>query len=156
MMPSAVRKVLGFLAVVLCLSACATPPEHRVDISLASKLIHNNQLATFSFGNEGPPAWDSILVLKPYCNMDEVERFGIENPLAITRVVRNQSYGDFDCTLLFLREKSCVGYSVVSRQIVDLAKLANHKNCNLALITRTNCVKKLHRDKTYGGVSMLD
>ncbi|TDN36562.1 hypothetical protein E4631_13295 [Hymenobacter sp. UV11] len=150
-------KALGLVVLVVSLGGCGRrPTEQRVDVSLASKLIANNQLASFSFCKEEVVAWDSILVLKPYCPLAEVERFGINNYLTTKLLVTNQAQDDLNCTLVFLEKGSCVGYSVISRQIVDLSRLTNEKDFGFALITKHNCVKKLYRNKTYGGVSMVD
>ena len=130
-------------------------PEHT-DITLASALIRNNQLASFSFCDAGPAGWDSILVLKPYCPPTEIKRFGVDNYWSTRLFTYSQAYDDFNCTLLFLKQNSCVGYCVVSRQLVDLVGLANYKDFNLALITRAGCEKKLHRHAPSGAVSMAD
>jgi hypothetical protein len=149
-------KALSITLVLTGLFSCGRPSEQRTEAILASRLIANNKLASFNFCEVGPAGWDSILVLKPYCPPEEMQRFGINNYLNARMLTPSQAYNDFSCTLLFLKKKSCIGYSVVSRAVVDMTRLANNKDFNLALITRTACVKKLHRNEATGGVSMTE
>jgi hypothetical protein len=151
------RKTLALSFLVISLFACGRRPnEQRIEVALASRLIADNKLASFNFCEVGPTKWDSILVLKPYCPPEAMKQFGINNYLTTRLLVPNQESSDVSCTLIFLEKKSCVGYSVISREIVDMTQLANEKATNLALITRANCVKKLKRSEASGGVSMID
>jgi hypothetical protein len=150
------RKMLGLSFLVVSLCACGRPAEQRIEVALASRLIADNKLASFNFCEVGPTGWDSILVLKPYCPREAMKRFGINNYLTTRIWAPSQASDDFSCTLIFLKKKSCVGYSTVSREIVDMAGLANEKDANLALITRANCVKKLKRSEAPGGVALVD
>jgi hypothetical protein len=150
-------KALGLALVAVGLFSCSRlPNEQRMEVKLASRLIGNCELASFSFCDSGPADWDSILVLKPYCPPEAMKQFGINNYLTTRLLAPNQESSDFSCTLIFLKKKSCVGYSVISREILDMTQLANEKDSNIALITRANCVKKLKRSEAYTGVVMID
>ncbi len=150
-------KAISVILLALGASACGPRPDN-VDTAtvLAHKLIANNQLSSFSFCDYRPVSWDSVLVVKPYCPPEAIKKFGVKNYLSTRVFANNHRYDDINCTLLFLKNQTCVGYSVVPRIIVDLADLPNEKDVGISLITKANCLKKLRFDKTREFVKMVD
>ncbi|AMR28241.1 hypothetical protein A0257_14860 [Hymenobacter psoromatis] len=150
-------KSISLILLAVGVGACGKRPD-KVDMAtvLAHKLSANKQLASFSFCNDVPLVWDSILVVKPYCPAGEIKKFGVKNYANTKDFVSNQGVDDANCTLLFLKNQTCVGYSVVPRAIVDLADLPNEKDSGVSLITKANCLKKLRFDKTHEFVKMVD
>ncbi|MEJ7662174.1 MAG: hypothetical protein WKG07_22720 [Hymenobacter sp.] len=124
--------------------------------TLAHKLIANNQLASFSFCEYEPAAWDSILVVKPYCPPEAIKEFGVKNYPNTEDCIRNKGVDDANCTLLLLRNQTCVGYSVVPRSIIDLANLPNENGIVISLITKANCLKKLRFNENHEFIEMVD
>jgi hypothetical protein len=61
--------------------------------------------------------WDSVLVVKPYVPVATVAALPLANYAAVRPLVSSQSYGDFTCTLLFVKAGRYVAYSVVPRTV---------------------------------------
>lgn len=150
-------KIISLILLALGVGSCRKRPDNMDTATvLAHKLIANNQLVSFNFCDYAPAAWDSILVMKPYCPFEQIKKFGVKNYLNTRIFATNQGYDDFNCTLLFLKNQTCVGYSVIPRAIVDLSELPNEKDSGISLITKANCLKKLRFNKSHKFVSIVD
>ncbi|MDJ0364249.1 hypothetical protein QMK33_03740 [Hymenobacter sp. H14-R3] len=94
--------------------------------------------------------------MKPYCPPEKIQGFGVSNYQKTKYLVDNQSLDEASCTLLFLKNQTCVAYSVIPRSTVDLTDLTNEKDSGISLITKANCVKKLRFGKSSTFVKMID
>ena len=137
-----------FLLLLLAISFAACQPHQLPDAHLESilarELITNNQSAVFNFCDKAKLDldWDSLLVVKPYCSVAEIERLPISNSRQITDLVHRQVEGE--CVVFFLKNGTCTTYSTITRSVVDFAELGLSKQSGFALITKQNCVKKIH------------
>jgi hypothetical protein len=144
-----------FLLLLLAISFAACQPHQLPDAHLESilarELIANNQLAVFDFCDKAKLNldWDSLLVVKPYCSVTEIERLPISNSKQITDLVHRQAEGG--CAVFFLKNGTCTTYSTIARSVVDFAELGLSKQSGFALITKHNCVKKFTTNPMKGG-----
>jgi hypothetical protein len=126
---------------LLSLGGCATPiPQyplaHLLPPNYAALLASRQSLdlAASPLCQGLGTRWDSVLVVKPYVPAATVAALPLANYAAVRPLVRSQNYGDFTCTLLFVKAGRYVAYSVVPRT-VDFAALTKQPANPLVWLT---------------------
>jgi hypothetical protein len=137
------RPRIWFLRAGLLLSvgSCATPVkqysvEQLLPLDYVATLTHQASLdlTASPLGQGLAQQWDSVLVVKPYVVASTVKALPLANYAAVRQPVETQSYGDFTCTLLFVKAGRYVAYSVVPRTL-DFANLTKQPAAPLVWLT---------------------
>lgn len=63
--------------------------------------------------------WDSIVIVKPYSNIDELN---VDMDFVSKREIKSKVNYDNSCTIVFVKNGELVAFSFVKRDVVDLAK----------------------------------
>ena len=84
--------------------------------------------------------WDSILILKPYTNPSKESVLKkLNNFSSIKSQIEGIQYGDHSCYLLFVKNMSAVGFSVVNRGSIDFTTFPSVDDNGVAILNRQDC-----------------
>ncbi|MDO7887200.1 hypothetical protein [Hymenobacter cheonanensis] len=83
--------------------------------------------------------WDSILVVNPYAIPNGIKNLDVSGYSAVKSLVNDQSHDDMNCTLLFIDNKTYVGFNVLTRSFIDFAPLAIAANKQFIWIEKREC-----------------
>jgi len=114
---------------------------------LRSNFDESGQLSFDLFDLHGAKA-DSILIVGPYCRVEELKLTGIEFPKEVWSVFRTMQYSDFYNCLVWILDGKIVSYSLLDRQPFDFSPLVMDSK-DLRFFNRSNSKVGVH-SKIYG------
>lgn len=133
------KKILILFILITSLFSCSIN-EKSLENYISTEIENSNEL---NLSNYSKFDRDSIIILGPYSNMEEIEK---ENKIDLSNVSNSIESLDSINLIIFLKGSKAVKYSEISRSIADFnhyKEIIKKDNANFVLEVNQNNMKIL-------------
>lgn len=133
------KKILILFILITSLFSCSIN-EKSLENYISTEIENSNEL---NLSNYTKIDWDSIIILGPYSNMEEIEK---ENKIDLSNVSNSIESLDSINLIILLKGSKAVKYSEISRSIADFnhyKEIIKKDNANFVLEVNQNNMKIL-------------
>jgi hypothetical protein len=138
------RNVLPIFCYLLIIIGCKPKiPVYDLDFKI-NQIIKSNLNNKEFFLNicDSKYNWDSIIVIKPYSNISELDlKLRLNNFSSIKRIVKECALKDNISTLLFIKNREIIYYDTIYRRPVDFTSINSISNSEPVIILNSSCNK---------------
>ncbi len=122
------KNIIYILAIMsLCLSCSEKKHVEKHDLNSALKnrikILSKDTSVALNFCELIPFDWDNIYIVPPYAEIKRFKKRNVKYSNNLASELSNSSLNEQNCILVFVKNRSILRYSTVSRQILDFAHL---------------------------------